>query len=301
MNQIIDSANSILAPLLAGVLYYPIGLEGIIILDLSSYIISIAIIIRIASSHFSKTNSYIDLKTESGKGVSSNSGEHSKSFLYEISAGFHFIFEQRSLTLLMIFFALLNFLFNLAGSLIEPLSLSVGNSMQLGFVKMCGGVGMLLGSLFITVKNIRMSYSKGILWSAGVAGAALIVMGIRDSVVTIALGRLVFSFVGPISSTIASTLWIMKTPKKLQGRVYSARIMVVRCIMPISYLLVGPLADQWIPAILKRSGAANLIKVLGFNSLNYRLVFMAAGSIVILCTLFFCFNSNFRRLDEACQ
>lgn len=275
MNQIIDSISSILAPILAGILYYSIGIKGIIILDLSSYIISIAIILRISSAHFSN---------------SGREQREKRKITSEISAGFRFIFSQKGLTMLMVLFALLNFLFNLAGVLIEPLSLSAGNSIQLGIIKTCGGVGLLLGSLFITLKSVKVSYSKGILMSAAAAGFALMVMGLRNSIFTIAIGRLFFSFVTPITNTMAGTLWILKTPKELQGRVYSARIMVVRCIMPISYLLAGPLVDQWIPLLLKKRNPAQGIGILGMGSLNYRLVFVSAGFLVILCTV--CFFSN---------
>lgn len=281
MNQMIDSISGILAPILAGVLYYSIGLRGIIVLDLSSYIISIAIILKISSDHFSN----IRRKQSEKRKITSG-----------INAGFRFIFTQKGLTLLMILFALLNFLFNLSGALIEPLSLSVGNSIQLGIVKTCGGAGLLLGSLFITFKSMKVSYSKGILMSAVVAGFALIVMGLRDSVFTIAIGRLFFSFVTPITNTMAGTLWILKTPKELQGRVYSARIMVVRCIMPVSYLLVGPLVDQWIPILIKNQNTSHVIGILGSGSLNYRLVFVVAGFLVILFTICFFSNKSMRFL-----
>lgn len=285
MNQIIDSINSIITPMLAGTLYFAIGLRGIIIIDLSSYIISIALILGVSSIHFSNSGKLETI---------------GRNIITEVSAGFRFIFSQKGLTLLMIFFALLNFLFNLSGALIEPLSLSIGNSVQLGFVKMCGGVGMMFGSLFITLKTLKVSYGKGILLSALGAGIALIVMGVKDSIYAIAIGRLLLSFVSPISSILAGTLWILKTPKDLQGRVYSARIMVVRCIMPISYLLVGPLVDQWLPSLLKSQNttAAGLIGILGFNSLNYRLVFVMAGIIVILCTITFFSNKSLRQIGE---
>lgn len=285
MNQLIDSLSSIAAPVLAGILYYAIGLKGIIFIDLASYLISLLLLTRVPRSHFSNQ--------ETGK-------VRDKGMFHGIGAGFEFIFHQKGLTLLMLFHACLNFVINLSGALIEPLSLSLGNSVHLGIIKMCGGVGMLCGSLYITVKKLKISYSKGIFLASVWSGFALMMMGVRDSVVTIAIGRLLFLFALPISNTMTGTLWISKTPKELQGRVYAARMMVVRCIMPLSFLLVGPLADRWIPGFLGSSAdsAKTLLRLLGENSLNFRIVFVIGGMFVLLCTLIFFSSKNLRRIDE---
>lgn len=285
LNQVIDSLNSIAAPIIAGVLYFIIGLKGIIFIDIISYVISMLLFIKIPSFCFTNVN-LSDTVKESGQ--------------LKISAGFRFIFSQKGLTLLMILFALLNFLFNLSSVLIEPLSLSLGNSVHLGVVKTCGGLGLLGGSLFITLKKLKMSYSKVILFSVIIEGAALIIMGFHSSFSNIAVGRLLFCFFIPIANTIAGTLWISKTPKELQGRVYSARIMVVKCIIPFSYLLVGPLTDKIIPMWLSSGDlmTRNLFNMFGNEVLNYRIVFILTGFIVLLCAFLFYSFRDFRKLNS---
>ena len=107
-------------------------------------------------------------------------------------------------------------------------------------------------------------------------------------------------FVTPIVNTLAGTLWIIKTPKELQGRVYAARSMVTRCIIPFSYLLAGPMADRWIPMFLQKyPNACRVIQItLNEGNLNYRLVFMMAGMAAMIAALLFFSKKDLRRLDQ---
>lgn len=181
----------------------------------------------------------------------------------------------------------------------EPLVLSLGNSFDLGLVKMAGGMGIFLGSLFITGKGMKYSYSRSIFVSAIVTGASLCVMGIRNNIWSIILGEFVFLFVTPVVNTLAGTLWILKTPKELQGRVYAARSMVAKGIIPLSYLLVGPLADSWIPMFLQNHpDACKAVQiVLREGNLNYRLVYVMAGMMAIIFAVLFFSRKDLRQLD----
>lgn len=284
MNQIIDSISSIIAPVCAGILYYPVGLKGLLVIDLCTYVVAMLIFIRVPACVFS------DFPKEKK--------EHEK-FFENILAGFQFIFSQRGLTLLMIFYAMFNFPLNVSDSLTEPLVLSLGNSFDMGLVKMAGGIGIFLGSLFITGKGMKYSYSKSIFISAVVTGVSICVIGIRNNIYFIMLGEFVFLFIIPIVNTLAGTLWILKTPKELQGRVYAARGMVVKSIIPLSYLLVGPMADRWIPMFLEKhpNACKGIQIVLKEGNLNYRLVYVLAGMTAIILALLFFSQKDLRKLD----
>ncbi|MDE7359495.1 MAG: MFS transporter, partial [Lachnospiraceae bacterium] len=285
MNQIIDSISSMIAPVCAGILYYPVGLKGLLMIDLCTFIVAMFIFIRVPACAFSES--------------AQKKKEHENIF-ENISAGFRFIFSQRGLTLLMIFYAMFNFPLNVSNSLTEPLVLSLGSSFDMGLVKMAGGMGIFLGSLFITQKGMKYSYSRSVFISAMATGVSLCVIGIRNNMYTIILGEFVFLFIIPIANTLAGTLWILKTPKELQGRVYAARSMVVKGTIPLSYLLVGPMADRWIPMFLQKyPNACKVIQVaLKEGSLNYRLVYMMAGMTAIIIALLFFSQKDLRHLDQ---
>lgn len=283
MNQIIDSVGSILAPVAAGILYVPLRLKGLIAIDMLTYVISMILFVKVSDSYFYSRG---DLKKDEGNA------------LENVSAGFKFILSQKGLTLLLTFFTLFNFLINVPDSLTEALGLSVGGSIFMGVLKMCGGAGVLCGSLFITVKAVKKSYGKGIFWASVLAGTGIFIMGVRNNTYTIILGEFLFLFVSPIVNTIAGTLWILKTPKELQGRVYAARSMVARLIIPAAYFLAGPLVDKWIPDVLEKEQSINicLSLLLGAGNINYRIVYVISGLMIIICALGFFANKNIREL-----
>lgn len=281
LNQLIDSINTIVSPIVAGILYSLIGLKGIIIVDLMSYSISMIIFLQIDRNKFTSSN--IQVVKEKEK---------------ELWKGFQFIFTQKSLLLLLVYFTILNFLFNISTALIEPFSLSVGSTISLGFIKACGGIGILCGGLFASFYKFKQETYKiiciGILWE----GIAVLLMGSTNVIFLIGGGRLLFSLVIPVTNTIAGTLWLEKTPQELQGRVYAARAMIAKLLIPVSYLLVGPLVDRLIPNLIDRRSILIIRKILGMNAIQYRIVFLVIGVLVIILTLGINSSKTFRKLDD---
>lgn len=279
LNQIIDSINTIFSPILAGILYSVIGLEGIIIIDLVSYLISMMIFLPVNKKNFSA----MTIQASKEK---------------ELLKGFRFIWAQKSLLLLLIYFSLLNFLFNISTALIEPFGLSVGNTIELGIIKSCGGIGILCGGFFVSFYQFKHSPSKTISIGIILEGIALFLMGSTDAILFISLGRLLFSVMVPITNTIAGTLWMKKTPQELQGRVYASRAMVAKSLIPISYLLTGPLVDIYIPRWINSKNGFFLGEFLGREAIEYRSVFLTISIIVIIFTLGIYRCKTFKKLDN---
>lgn len=279
LNQVIDSISTIFSPILAGVLYSAIGLKGIIIIDLISFIISMMIFMPIDKKNFSGT--VIQMSREKG-----------------ILKGFRFIFSQKSLLLLLIYFSLTNFLFNISSALIEPFSLSVGSTVELGIIKSCGGIGILCGGLLASVYQFKISPSKIICMGSLWEGIALLLMGVSSSVFFVSAGRLLFTIIVPIKNTIAGTLWMKKTPQELQGRVYAARAMIAKSLMPVSYLLVGPLVDVWMPEWIHSKKSFLPREIFGMEAIEYRSVFMIISVVVIVVTLGISMSKTLKKLDD---
>lgn len=275
MNQMMDSLGTIASPVLAGILYPLIGLSGIIIVDLLTYVVSLLIFIRVDKNKFSSC--------EKSRPKAGNTRK-------EIWEGFSFILSNRSLLSLLIYFTFLNFLFNISTSLLEPLGLTIGNSVQLGVIKACGGIGVLCGSLFATTYNFHVPFYKVILTGGLLAGVALVFTVSMPNFICVALGRLIFSSIVPVMSTLTGTLWMKKTPQDLQGRVFATKAMILRCFMPLSYLVVGPLVDSWLPHLFTYASFTVT------NLLVYRFVFLCVGVCVILLTLIVSGNKAFKRL-----
>lgn len=278
MNQIIDSITSICAPAIAGMLYVWIGLEGIIIIDLISFCVSMILFVTVDKEAFSNTRLLQNKKHEKIKALE----------------GFRFIFSQHSILLLLVYFTILNFFFNISSTLMQPYFLTVGNSVEAGFIKAFGGIGMLCGSLYVTIHKFKWKVSKIICCVAICAGIAIMLLGISGSIILMVVGDWLFYFSGPVATTLAGTIWLMRTPPELQGRVFALRMMIAKCFMPLSYLLAGPLVDYILPSLLKSNEESILYKV---NAPEYCAVFIVVGMLIIFFTIIVYCNKNFRKLE----
>lgn len=281
LNQIIDSLSSIISPIVAGILYSLVGLTGIVVIDISSYIVSLFIFTGVNPVHFSNPQL-----------VSSNK----KRTNISIRQGLFFVFSQKSLFALLVYFTILNFLFNLSTSLIEPFTLTIGSSIELGVVKAFGGIGILCGSLCVTLYSLKKEAYKIIVICGAFAGVSLILMGSTSIVPLIAVGRLLFSCLTPVLNAIAGTLWMKKTPQNLQGRVFAVRLAIAKCFIPFSYLIVGPLVDTVLPDLLQKRNASIIVDLLGSSAIEYRIVFLMVGLCAILITAGFAVYKPFREL-----
>ena len=55
----------------------------------------------------------------------------------------------------------------------------------------------------------------------------------------------------------AMTIWQIKVPEELQGRVFSAMQLVADITTPLSFALAAPITDQLMPAVFARVGGAS--------------------------------------------
>jgi hypothetical protein len=54
------------------------------------------------------------------------------------------------------------------------------------------------------------------------------------------------------------TVWQIKVPEELQGRVFSAMEMVADLVTPASFLLAAPIAEQLVPSAFRHSHAGDI-------------------------------------------
>lgn len=89
-----------------------------------------------------------------------------------------------------------------------------------------------------------------------------------------------------------------KTPQELQGRVYAARAMIAKSLIPVSYLLVGPLVDVWMPEWIHSKKSFLPGEIFGMEAIEYRSVFMIISVVVIVVTLGISMSKTLKKLDD---
>jgi len=231
MMSLVESGPAVFAPILAGALYPILGLRGILLLDVATFILAIGVLLFV----------HIPPPPKTAEGQAARG-----SMLKEAVYGFRYIFRRKSLLHLLLFFLALNVVIGLAYSVFDPYILErTGNSSaQLGYVRSAAAIGAVVGGLLVSLWGGFKRRMKSILFGEALTGAtALICFGLVRSlpfwVATAALGAIF----GPFVNGASQAIWQAKVAPDLQGRVFSARRFIAFAVGPVVPILAGVLAD----------------------------------------------------------
>ena len=232
MLELAGNASMVVAPILAGALFAPIGVGGILIADLLSAFLAIGtlLIIQIPNPKQSAV------------------GKESKgSFLQEATYGFKYVFSEPSLLGLQVIFLFGNFFNVLAFAIFAPMILArTGNNEYIfGSVQSIGALGGVLGGMAMTFWGGFKRRIHGVLigWiMIGLFGQS--VTGLGRSLPVWAIGVFIVTFFAPVLNASNQALWQAKVPPDVQGRVFSTRRLIAWFASPLGRLLAGPIADN---------------------------------------------------------
>jgi len=213
----------------AGALYPIVGLTGILVLDLATFLFAIGTLFLV----------HIPTPPRSAEGAAARSH-----LLREAVYGFKYIFARKSLLGLALFFVSLNFVsgFGLVAPFI--LARTGNNSASLGAVMSAAALGGVAGGLILSAWGGFKRRMTSILvgeFFIGLIGFFLFGIGrnLAFWIPTAALG----SMAGFLSYGGSQAIWMAKVPPDLQGRVFSARRLIAWAAGPITPVLAGALAD----------------------------------------------------------
>jgi MFS family permease len=159
----------------------------------------------------------------------------------EIRAGARFVLSRPPLVALTVFFTGANALGGLVVVLITPLVLSAASPAVLGGALAMQGVGMLAGGVLMALWGGARRRSLGMLTAVVIFGASALLIGTVPQPAAVAAGM---AGIG-VCAALASAHWLalvqVKVPVPMQGRVISSCLMLARVMMPVTYVLAGPL------------------------------------------------------------
>lgn len=244
MLETAGAASGIIAPLLAGALIGPVGVAGLLIIDLVTASIAITVLLF----------SHIPQPARTAAGVAAQGN-----FLKESLMGFGYIFSRPGLLGLQLIFMLGNLFHNLGYSVFGAMILGrTGNDAQaFGAVNSAGALGALLGGIVMsTWGGFRRRVHGVLLGWAGAALFGMIWLGLAQSLPFWAVGLFLGSAFSPLINGSNQAIWQAKVEPDIQGRVFGARRLIAWLVMPIASLLAGPLADKVFEPALREGGAA---------------------------------------------
>ena len=191
-----------------------------------------------------------------------------RSLLHDSVQGWLYVRERPGLLGLLALLAAANLSLGMVQVLVTPLVLSFASAAVLGTILSASGVGMLAGSLAMTLWGGPRRLVRAMLGLFLVEGILLIVGGLQPNAILVGLVAVAVLICQPIISGSNQVIWQRKVPPELQGRVLVLQRVVTMSALPIAFALAGPLADRVFEPLLAPGGAlaGTVGKVLGTGS-----------------------------------
>ncbi len=278
--------SGILAPLLAGILYSRIGIQGIIAIDFITFFIAAGslLIVRIPQPKSSQPE-----------------GAPKPSLFSEALYGFQFLKARGGLLALVFYVALLNFAINSVIALMAPMVLAFSNPDTLGMVQASSSAGMLVGGLLATAWGGPKRHMLGVYGGALISSVGLALAGLQASGWWVALSMVLFLFPIPVVNSGIRSIMGTKVPADVQGRVFAIMILLARSGQPLGYAISGPLADRVFEPLMAADGglAATFGAWMGVGvGRGIGLMMLIAGIGMFLITLALAAYPRLRNVQE---
>lgn len=281
LRSLSNSLIMILNPMLATALFAVAGLETVIIVDLSTFIIAFFFLLF-----------FIKLPQLKDEDVKKGEASKKESIFVASKAGLRYLKDNPMILRLILFLAGVNFVASIFDATLPAYVLprENGGEKVLGIVTSCAGIATLFGSLLVTVlpkpKNRIRVIVATMLFSLTIDNFLLAFTRIPALWY---LGQFLGWFVVPIMSANLDVILRTTIPVNMQGRVYSCRNTLQYFTIPIGLFSGGLLVDRvWEPMMAgvqdqhwlaflfgtgKGSGAAVMMFVIGLAGAIVCIVF----------------------------
>jgi MFS family permease len=238
--QLARAIGQVVTPVLAGALLFTIGLEGVLVIDVSTFLFAVATLLLVRFPHPERSPA-----GEEGQG----------SLRSEARFGFRYIRQRHGLLALLVYFFGVNILLGFFNVLLFPLVLSLTNEAAAGGVFSVAAIGSIVGGLVMSAWGGPQRRIKGVI--GGVAGVfvALILLGSREALVVVGIALFMLNLVIPVATGSSQAIWQSKVDPDVQGRVFAVRRVFGDVGEPLSMLAAGPLADHVFEPMLATDGA----------------------------------------------
>lgn len=267
------SLISILNPLIATALYSFVGLNGVIVVDVGSFIVAFA-----ALQFFIK--------------IPKSQGERKESVLVLAKEGIGFLKDNPVIMTLILFMAGVNLVASAFDATLPGYVIPnpKGGQAVLGIVTSCSGAAMLIGSLIVSVipkpkDRVKVVYLT-MLFSLGTENFLLAFS--REPFVW-CIGQIIGWILVPIMSANLDVILRSTIPVELQGRVYACRNTLQFFTIPIGLFLGGFMVDNVCEPFMSVFGDLSILKTLfgigkGSGAALMMFILGVSGSIICITT-----------------
>ena len=266
------SLISVLNPLIATALYSFAGLNGVVAVDVGSFMIAFA-----ALQFFVK--------------IPESRGEKKESVLLLAKGGIEFLKKTPMIMTLLLFMAGLNLVSSAFDATLPGYVIPnpKGGQAILGIVTSCSGVAMIIGSLIASYLPKPKDRVKVVYLTMLFAmGTENFIMAFAREPMLWCIGQVIGWILVPVMSTNLEVILRNSIPVELQGRVYACRNTLQFFTIPIGLFLGGFMVDDVCEPFMVRYGDSLILKTLfgaGKGSGAALMMFILGISGSLICIL----------------
>ncbi len=287
MNSFSSNLVVVFSPMLAAVFFSAGGLPLILFCDLLSFLTAFCVLLFL-----------IAIPEELGR-------EEFVSPFAGIGVGFRFLKREKGLLYLMVTMAMLNFFSRLTyENILSPMILarSSSDSVVLGSVNGCMGIGGILGGVLVSVKGESRKKADLIYRSAALSFLlGDLVMAVGRNVFFWSFAAFAASLPLPFLMAAQNLILYKKVPEAIQGRVFAARNVLQFCTIPFGILLGGYLADHvFEPLMSSGIGVADFLgKIVGTGAgSGMAVMFLCTGICGFFMSIAALSNKEIQKLND---
>ena len=277
-----DRANSIrefgfplagvVAPVFAGLLYSVAGIISVMVVDLITFFVAVAVVLVI----------YIPRPAQSVEAQQMTGG-----WWREALAGWRFLWQRRALFYLAMFISFVWFLINGPLGVNTPYIIATtGSEELLGLLLGAMNFGAFAGALVLALAGNIRHRVRIILLLFLLHGTMLLAWGIVRQPLLMGLTLIALMFPLPMIGALFATILQNKTPPDMQGRVFGASNQMGVLLTPLSFLITAVLVDNVLEPAATQPGE------------GMGLLMIVTGSIILVLTLIVFARPSIRSIER---
>ncbi|MBD2360535.1 MFS transporter [Anabaena minutissima FACHB-250] len=241
MNSAIHYGSVIIAPALAGVLYYIIGFGGILVIDLITFTIAIATIFVVNIP----------------QPTINNQSQEKIGFWQEIIFGFRYLAARPSLFAVVITGSLFWFIHDIGATLVSPMILARtdNNATVLGSISSAAGLGGVSGTIVLSIWGGSKRRIHGFLLGMIGAGISKTVFGSAQGLMIWFPAQFCSSLNFPMLKSSSTAILLSKVRPDVQGRVFATESSIQQIVSAIAVFIAALLADHVLEPAMMPGGS----------------------------------------------
>lgn len=262
---------NIIAPGLAGALYYSVGLQGIMAIDLITFIIAMCLL------------SLVHIPQPLPEAVTTNSKSHS--LWQDLTFGFRYIIKRPSFVAITVFLVVFYFIDKVISGIESPMILarSSNDAAVFAAVHSATAIGGTIGGIALSFWGGFKRQIHGFLLGTVLTFISAVVFGLGNSPPIWIISTFFAAAFWPLIGSSNEAIWLSKVSPEVQGRVFAARFFITQMSAPLGLAIAGLLADRVFEPAMKPGGT--LAPILG------SIFGIGTGSgMAVQYTLFACFG-----------